>query len=276
MSSQVKNTSQANKAYLDRFRVVCPARGSKAKFVVMYPTSETHGKTVFFETKEEAEAFKQQKIDEYLKPKPLAKPTVNVTRWVANLESELATSLKTVEFFYVYRRTAGKNLTRFLDNYSAKVAAETEWVNTWVDIWQRCSSYKQIVRECTKVNKARAKAEAKEAKARAKAAAKEAKAKAKAEAKAKAKAKAKPTPTEQLQARLAKLEAEMDQFSRRMAADRAKADTVKLLPLSFPAFRSSPNSKPRCNATSNESTRNGSCKSSPLHTEPATTSATSK
>ena len=101
MSSQLKNTSQANKAYLDRFRVVCPARGSKAKFVVMYPTSENHGKTVFFDTKEEAEAFKQQKVDEYIKPKfePLPAPTVNVTRWVANLESELATSLKTVDFF---------------------------------------------------------------------------------------------------------------------------------------------------------------------------------
>ena len=136
MSSQLKNTSQVNKAYLDRFRVVCPARGSKAKFVVMYPTCEKYGKTVFFETKEESEAFKQQKIDEYLKPKfePLPVPTVSVTRWVANLESELATSLKTGEFLHVYRRTAGRDLTGFLDNYSAKLTAETDWVNTWADV----------------------------------------------------------------------------------------------------------------------------------------------
>ena len=131
------NRCQVNKAFLDRFRVVCPARGSKAKFVVMYPTCEKYGKTVFFDTKEEAEAFKQQMVDEYLKPKPLPKPTVNVTRWAAKLESELATSLKTVEFFYVYRRTAGRDLTRFLDNYSAKLTAETDWVNTWADIWAK-------------------------------------------------------------------------------------------------------------------------------------------
>ena len=155
------NRCQVNKAFLDRFRVVCPARGSKAKFVVMHPTSETHGKTVFFETKEEAEAFKQQKIDEYLKPKPLVKPTVNVTRWAAELESELATSLKSAELFYVYRRTAGKDLTRFLDNYSAKLTAETDWVNNWADIWAKSSSWKQVAKECTKVNKTRAKAEAK-------------------------------------------------------------------------------------------------------------------
>ena len=119
-------------------------------------------------------------------------------------------------------------------------------------------SYKQIVRECTKVNKARAKAEAKEAKARAKAAAKEAKARAKActhtlqtctcgallsknqmakhlrssfhqqalsrkEASRSTGLRREHTPTEQLQARLAKLDAEMDQLSRRMAADRARA-----------------------------------------------------
>ena len=63
MSSQLKNTSQVNKAYLDRFRVVCPARGSKAKFVVMYPTSEKYGKTVFFDTKEEAEEISRKKSE---------------------------------------------------------------------------------------------------------------------------------------------------------------------------------------------------------------------
>ena len=139
-------------------------------------------------------------VDEYLKPnfEPIIKPTVNVTRWAANLEPELATSLKTVEFFYVYRRTVGRDLTRFLDNYSAKLTAETDWVNTWADIWAKSSSWKQVAKECTKVNKTRAKAAAKEASSRTPAV------KAKAKAEAKAKAKAKPTPTEQLQARLAK------------------------------------------------------------------------
>jgi len=133
-------------------------------------------------------------------------PTVNVTRWSTKLEQQINQSLKTVEFFYVLSRTAGKDLSAFLSRYENQLKLETEWVNDWADIWAEEPTWKKVVKRCQQVNRARAKARAQAAKAKAKAEreasraeAKAAKAKAKAKGKAslrtpaaKAKAKAKP------------------------------------------------------------------------------------
>ena len=100
----------STQAFLNRFVLARPASGSRAKVALRYLVSETHSKLAFFGTVEEAEAFKQQKIQEYRKPEPKpepllpkdafgAKPTVNVTRWAAKLEQNINQSLKTVEFF---------------------------------------------------------------------------------------------------------------------------------------------------------------------------------
>ncbi len=92
-------------------------------------------------------------------------------------------------FFEAFCRTKGKDLSRFIESYTTKLKADSVWVTTWVDIW--CTyvfeknGFSKIVRECTKINKARAKAEEKRAKEQGKA---EAKAKPKAKAKTKAKA----------------------------------------------------------------------------------------
>ena len=67
----------------------------------------------------------------------LATTTVDVTRWCQQLERKLSQSLKDVEFFVVCNRTKGKDLSRFIDSYTARVNADTEWVNTWVDIWSK-------------------------------------------------------------------------------------------------------------------------------------------
>ena len=123
----------STQAFLNRFRLALPGCGIKAKVALRYPVSETHSTIKFFDSLEEAEAFKQQKIQEYLKPKPLPPlptPTVNVARWSTKLEHNINQSLKTVEFFYVWSRTAGKDLSAFLARYENQLKLETEWVNT--------------------------------------------------------------------------------------------------------------------------------------------------
>ena len=185
---------QVNEAFLQRFKVVRPSCPG-FKFVVMYPTPEGQGKLKLFPTKEEAETFKQQKIADYLapppKPKPLPTPTVDVTRFCAKLSNTISKSLKAVEFFKAYHRTKGKDLSGFIERYVNRLNADTEWVTTWADIWVKYvnekNGFNMIVRECNKINKARAKAEAKQVREQAKAEVKEAKARAKAKAKAKAK-----------------------------------------------------------------------------------------
>ena len=196
---------QVNEAFLQRFQVVCPARPG-FKFVVMYPTPEGQGKLKLFPTKEEAETFKQQKIADYLapppKPKSLPTPTVDVTRFCAKLSNTISKSLKAVEFFVAYHRTKGKDFSGFIERYVNRLNADTEWVTTWADIWVKYvnekNGFNMIVRECNKINKARAKAEAKQVREQAKAEAKRVSEQAKAEvkeAKARAKAKAKSTKT---------------------------------------------------------------------------------
>ena len=90
----------------------------------------------------------------------LATTTVDVTRWCQQLERNLSQSLKDVEFFVAYDRTKGKDLSKFINNITARVNADTEWVSEWVDIWSKyCfekNGFKKIVRECNKVNKTRA------------------------------------------------------------------------------------------------------------------------
>ena len=100
--------------------------------------------------------------------KQLATTTVDVTSWCQHLECKLAQSLKDVEFFVAYGRTKGKDLSKAMNEFSNRVNADTEWVNTWCDVWTKyCfekNGFKKIVRECNKVNKTRAKAEAKQVK----------------------------------------------------------------------------------------------------------------
>ena len=80
----------------------------------------------------------------------LATTTVDVTRWCQQLERKLSQSLKDVEFFVAYTRTKGKDLSRALDNITARVNADNEWVNTWCDVWSKyCfekNGFKKIVR----------------------------------------------------------------------------------------------------------------------------------
>ena len=117
--------------------------------------------------------------------------TVDVARFCTELESGISESLKTVEFLVVYHRTNGKDLSKFIESYTTRLKVDLEWVTTWVDIWCKYATEKngfaKIVRECTKINKARAKAEEKRAKEQARAEAKQARAMTKAP-KAKAKA----------------------------------------------------------------------------------------
>ena len=106
--------------------------------------------------------------------------TVDVARFCTELEAGISESLKTVEFLVVYHRTNGKDLSRFIENYTTRLKVDLEWVTTWVDIWCKYATEKngfaKIVRECTKINKARAKAEEKQAKEQARAEAKQARA----------------------------------------------------------------------------------------------------
>ena len=154
------NFCQVNEAFLSQFKVVCPARPGD-KFVVIYPISEGQGKLKLFPTKEEAETFKQQQIADYLapppEPKPLPTPTVDVTRFCAKLNNTSSKSLKAVEFFEAYHRTKGKDLSRFIERYTARLNADTEWVTTWADIWckyvNETNGFNKIVRACNKVNK---------------------------------------------------------------------------------------------------------------------------
>ena len=61
--------------------------------------------------------------------------TVNVSRFCTKLENKLNNSFKAVEFFEAYCRTKGKHLMRFIENYTTRLKADSEWVTTWVDIW---------------------------------------------------------------------------------------------------------------------------------------------
>ena len=77
-------------------------------------------------------------LDRHLHPQkaePLPAPTTDVSRFCTKLENKLNKSLKTVEFLVAYCRTKGKNLSRFIENYTARLKADSEWVTTWVDIW---------------------------------------------------------------------------------------------------------------------------------------------
>jgi hypothetical protein len=132
-------------------------------------------------------------------------PTADVSRFCTKLAVSIGRSLATVEFLEVYHRTKGNDLSRFIEKYTTRLATDSEWVSTWVDIWCKYvfekNGFSRIVRECNKINKARAKAEEKRAKEQARAGAKQAKASAKPKAKPRAKpssrtpkAKAKPEP----------------------------------------------------------------------------------
>ena len=105
--------------------------------------------------------------------------TVDVAQFCTELEAGIKQSMKTVEFFEVCHRTKGKDLSRFIESYTARLKADLDWVTTWVDIWCKYvyekNGFNKIVRECTKINKARAKAEEKRVKEQAKAEAKVAK-----------------------------------------------------------------------------------------------------
>ena len=190
----------------------------------------------------------------------LATTTVDVTRWCQQLERNLSQSLRDVEFFVAYNRTKGKDLSRFIDNITTRVNADTEFVNTWVDIWSKyCfekNGFNKIVRACSKINKTRAKAEVKRVKDQAKAEARQAKAQVKVQATStletcacgcrltknkmakhlKTKmhlnllATKEVTPTQALMERLNKIEADMDKFSKQM-----KEDVKHLAPLPTPS-----------------------------------------
>ena len=123
----------------------------------------------------------------------VAQPCVDVALCSAKLEVKLNQSLHDVEFLIGYKKTKGKDLSRFIEyftNAESEYALGNEWFMTWSDIWIRNSGnpngFKKMIREATKVNKARAKAQVKKEKAVAEENAKVAKAKAKAVAKAKA------------------------------------------------------------------------------------------
>ena len=81
----------------------------------------------------------------------LATTTVDVTKWCQHLECKIAQSLKDVEFFVAYSRTKGKDLTRFIDSFTVRVNADTEWFNTWVDVWSKYvyekNGFNKIARE---------------------------------------------------------------------------------------------------------------------------------
>ena len=85
-----------------------------------------------------------------------------------------------VEFELAFQKTQNVDLSKFIkwftESYTAKIQTETEWYLTWSDIWLKHAheknGFKKIVRECEKINKARAKAHVKEQKEQAKAEAK--------------------------------------------------------------------------------------------------------
>lgn len=135
-------------------------------------------------------------LDRHLHPQkaePLPLLTTDVSRFCTKLEKQLKQSMKTVEFFDVRHRTKGNDLSKFIERYTTRLKADLEWVTTWVDIWCKYvyekNGFNKIVRECNKINKARATTEEKRVKEQAKAEAKQARVMA---PKAKAKPKAKP------------------------------------------------------------------------------------
>ena len=124
--------------------------------------------------------------------------TACVTEFCQEIETRLAVDHKLVEFLVVYQKTKGKDLSGFIDSYTAKLNLESEWFMTWCDIYlthaHEKNGFNKIVRACEKINKTRAKEEAKRVKDQTKADAKQAKeqvTKTKAPAKAKAPVKAK-------------------------------------------------------------------------------------
>jgi hypothetical protein len=102
--------------------------------------------------------------------------TVDVAEFCNHIENSILRDDKLVEFLFAYQKTKGKNLNSFIENYTAKLNAETEWVLTWYDIVLTHAHEKngcnKIIRACTKVNKARATAEVKRVKEQTKADAK--------------------------------------------------------------------------------------------------------
>ena len=65
--------------------------------------------------------------------------TTCVTEFCKEIETRLAVDHKLVEFLVVYQKTKGKDLSGFIDSYTAKLNAETEWVTTWCDIYILCT-----------------------------------------------------------------------------------------------------------------------------------------
>jgi len=106
----------------------------------------------------------------------LSSVTTNIINMCDEITTNIKQSLKTIEFLEVYQKTKGKNLDNFIESYSNKLNAESEWFLTWSDILLRNmylkNGFNKIVRECTKINKTRAKAQAKAIKEQAKAQAK--------------------------------------------------------------------------------------------------------
>ena len=80
---------------------------------------------------------------------------VDVGRFCTKLTASIERSLKALEFMVVYHRTKGKDLSKFIESYTARLALDSEWVSTWVDIWCKYATEKngfsKIVRECTKI-----------------------------------------------------------------------------------------------------------------------------
>ena len=89
--------------------------------------------------------------------------TVDVARFCTELTASIERSLKTLEFLVVYHKAKGKDLSGFIDKYTTRLAIDSEWVTTWVDTWCKYvfekNGFNKIVREGTKINKARAKAD---------------------------------------------------------------------------------------------------------------------
>ena len=88
----------------------------------------------------------------------LNKHTEEVLKW-------MDARRKLDEFTLVYKKTKGKDLSRFIESYTNRLNLETEWIMTWWDIWFKYvnekNGFNKMVRECEKINKARAKARAK-------------------------------------------------------------------------------------------------------------------
>ncbi len=59
------------------------------------------------------------------------------------------------EFTVAYQKTKGKNLDSFIENYTAKLNAESEWFMTWSEIYltyaHEKNGFNKTVRACEKI-----------------------------------------------------------------------------------------------------------------------------